>query len=145
MTLGTQAFLAAAPIALAGVLLVGFRIPAKWAMPAVYVAAVAVAAGAWQMAWGRVAAASIQGLFLTFDLLFIIFGALLLLNTLERSGGVAAIRQSFGPSATTGGSRSSCWDGSSGRSSRGPAGSGPRRRCARPSWWPWGSRRRRPS
>jgi lactate permease len=95
MTLGAQAFLAAAPIALAGVLLVGFRIPAKWAMPVVYVAAVAVAAGVWQMAWGRVAAASIQGLFLTFDLLFIIFGALLLLNTLERSGGVAAIRESF--------------------------------------------------
>jgi lactate permease len=47
------------------------------------------------MAWVRVLAASIQGLFLTFDLLFIIFGALLLLNALERSGGVAAIRRSF--------------------------------------------------
>ena len=92
---GLQAFLALLPILLAGVLLVGFRIPAKWAMPAVYVAAVAVAAGVWQMEWVRVAAASIQGLFLTFDLLFIIFGALLLLNTLERSGGVAAIRRSF--------------------------------------------------
>jgi lactate permease len=64
-------------------------------MPAVYVAAVAVTVGAWQMEWIRVWAASIQGLFLTFDLLFIIFGALLLLNTLERSGGVAAIRRSF--------------------------------------------------
>lgn len=95
MTLGVQALLAAAPIALAGVLLVGFRVPARWAMPGVYVAVAAVAAGAWQMAWGRVVAASIQGLFLTFDLLFIIFGAILLLNTLERSGGVAAIRQSF--------------------------------------------------
>lgn len=94
-SLGVQAFLALLPILLAGVLLVGFRIPAKWAMPAVYVAAVAVAAGVWQMEWVRVAAASIQGLFLTFDLLFIIFGALLLLNTLERSGGVAAIRSSF--------------------------------------------------
>lgn len=94
-SLGSQAFLALFPILLAGVLLVGFRIPAKWAMPAVYVAAVAVALGVWKMAWLRVAAASIQGLFLTFDLLFIIFGALLLLNTLERSGGVSAIRRSF--------------------------------------------------
>ncbi len=93
--LGVQAFLALLPILLAGVLLVGFRIPAKWAMPAVYVAAVLVALGYWKMAWVRVAAASIQGLFLTADLLFIIFGALLLLNTLERSGGVAAIRRSF--------------------------------------------------
>jgi lactate permease len=95
MALGLQALLAVSPILLAGVLLVGFRVPAKWAMPAVYVAAVAVAVGAWQMEWIRVWAASIQGLFLTFDLLFIIFGALLLLNTLERSGGVAAIRKSF--------------------------------------------------
>jgi lactate permease len=95
MTLGVQALLALSPILLAGVLLVGFRIPAKWAMPAVYVTAVAVAIGAWQMEWVRVWAASIQGLFLTFDLLFIIFGALLLLKTLEHSGGVSSIRRSF--------------------------------------------------
>jgi len=94
-SLGAQAFLALLPILIAGILLVGFRVPAKWAMPAVYVAAVIVAVGVWQMEWVRVAAASIQGLFLTFDLLFIIFGALLLLYTLERSGGVAAIRRSF--------------------------------------------------
>jgi len=94
-SLGIQAFLAVLPILLAGVLLVGFRVAARWAMPAVYVAAVVVAVAVWQMEWARVAAASIQGLFLTFDLLFIIFGALLLLNALERSGGVAAIRSSF--------------------------------------------------
>jgi lactate permease len=95
MSLGLQAVLALFPIALGGVLLVGFRIPAKHAMPAAYVAAAAVAIGAWRMSVSRVAAASIQGLFLTFDLLFIIFGAILLLHTLERSGGVAAIRRSF--------------------------------------------------
>jgi len=61
----------------------------------VYVAAVTIALGAWNMEAVRVAAASIQGLFLTFDLLVIIFGAILLLKTLERSGGVAAIRRSF--------------------------------------------------
>ena len=74
MSLGMQAALALFPIALGGVLLVGFRVPAKKAMPLVYVAAVAVALGAWQMTPSRVVAASIQGLFLTFDLLFIIFG-----------------------------------------------------------------------
>jgi len=95
VTLGMQAALALFPIALGGVLLVGFRVPAKRAMPAAYVAAVLVAFGAWQMSPSRIAAASIQGLFLTFDLLFIIFGAILLLHTLERSGGVAAIRRSF--------------------------------------------------
>jgi lactate permease len=95
MPLGIQAVLALFPIALGGVLLVGFRMPAKHAMPAAYIAAVSVALWAWQMTPSRVAAASIQGLFLTFDLLFIIFGAILLLHTLERSGGVAAIRRSF--------------------------------------------------
>ena len=95
MSPGLQAVLALFPIALGGVLLVGFRVPAKKAMPAAYVAAVAVALGAWKMVPLRVVAASIQGLFLTFDLLFIIFGAILLLHTLERSGGVGAIRRSF--------------------------------------------------
>lgn len=92
---GLAAALALFPIALGGVLLVGFRTPARYAMPAAYAASVAVALGFWQMPGARVAAASIQGLFLTFDLLFIIFGAILLLHTLERSGGVAAIRRSF--------------------------------------------------
>jgi len=95
LTLGVQAALALFPIALGGVLLIGFRIAAKHAMPAAYVAAVAVAYSAWGMTPSRIGAASVQGLFLTFDLLFIIFGAILLLHTLERSGGVAAIRRSF--------------------------------------------------
>jgi lactate permease len=95
MSLGILALLALVPIALGGTLLVGFSVAAKRAMPAAYLAAVVVAFGAWQMSPARIAAASVQGLFLTFDLLFIIFGALLLLHALERSGGVAAIRRSF--------------------------------------------------
>ncbi len=89
------ATLAALPILLGGILLVGLRIPAKWAMPLVYVTAVVIALGVWSMPAIDVAASTVQGLFLTFDLLLIIFGAILLLNTLERSGGVAAIRRSF--------------------------------------------------
>ena len=61
--------LAALPILLGGVLLVGFRIPAKWAMPAVYVTAVVIALGVWNMPFVDVAASTVQGLFLTFDLL----------------------------------------------------------------------------
>jgi lactate permease len=95
MNLGLQAAVAVFPIVLAAALLVGFRVPAKWAMPAVYAAAVLVALGAWGMAADRVVASSIQGLFIAGDILIIIFGALLLLNTLEHSGGVSAIRRSF--------------------------------------------------
>jgi lactate permease len=95
MSPGLQAALALFPIALGGVLLIGFRIAAKHAMPAAYVAAVIVGFAAWQMSPTRIAAATIEGMFITFDLLFIIFGAILLLHTLERSGGVAAIKRSF--------------------------------------------------
>ena len=95
MSPGLAAALALFPIALSAVLLIGLRVPAKHAMPAAYGATVLVALAAWRMSATRIAAASIQGLFLTFDLLFIIFGAILLLHTLERSGGVAAIRRSF--------------------------------------------------
>ena len=87
--------LAALPILLGGVLLVGFRVPAKWAMPLVYITAVVIALSVWNMPASDVAASTVQGLFTTFDLLLIIFGAILLLNTLERSGGVTSIRRSF--------------------------------------------------
>ncbi|MBN1854075.1 MAG: L-lactate permease [Pirellulales bacterium] len=95
MSLDLQALLAVSPIVLAALLLVGFRIPAKWAMPAVYAAAVLIALTAWSVSPQRVAASSIQGLFITFDILLIIFGAILLMKTLEQSGAVAAIRRSF--------------------------------------------------
>lgn len=87
--------LAAAPIILAGVLLVGFRMPARWAMPAVYLAAAVIAWLVWKVEPVRIAAASIEGLLITAALLYIIFGAILLLNTLEQSGAVTSIRRSF--------------------------------------------------
>jgi lactate permease len=43
----------------------------------------------------HIAASTIQGLVITFDILYIIFGAILLLNVLERSGAVAVIRSTF--------------------------------------------------
>jgi lactate permease len=95
MSSTTQALLALTPILLGGILLIGFRIAARWAMPIVYFTAVVIGLYMWDMDAAQVAAASIKGLFITFDLLLIIFGAILLLNTLERSGAVAAIRHSF--------------------------------------------------
>jgi len=95
MTPTVQALVAVVPILLAGVLLIAFRVAARVAMPIVYVAAVALAWGAWRVDLRHIAASTVQGLFITFDLLFIIFGAILLLKTLEHSGAVAAIRSSF--------------------------------------------------
>ena len=90
-----EALLAVAPILLAAVLLVGFRCPARLAMPMVYITAVIIAVTAWDVAWVQIAAASVQGLFITTDILLIVFGAILLLKTLEQSGGIATIRRSF--------------------------------------------------
>ncbi len=95
MDLGLQSLLAVMPILVAAVLLVGFRWPAKRAMPICYVVAVAIALSFWKVDFSRVAASTIQGLFITADILFIIFGAILLLNTLKHSGAISAIRTGF--------------------------------------------------
>jgi len=95
MEIGLQAFFAALPIFLAGILLVGLRVSAKKAMPLVYIATVAVAFVVWEVSFNRVLASTIQGLLITVAVLWIIFGAILLLNTLKHSGAIAVIRQGF--------------------------------------------------
>ncbi len=95
MSLGLQALLAFSPILIAAILLVGLRWPARQAMPVVYLVAVLIALFAWQVSPLRVVASTIQGLFITFDILLIIFGAILLLNTLKHSGAVTVIRNGF--------------------------------------------------
>ncbi|MBJ89830.1 MAG: lactate permease [Woeseia sp.] len=95
MSLGFLAALAATPIIVAGTLIVGFRVAARTAMPVTYAVTAIIAIVIWGMPGIAVVAASIQGLFITFDILMIIFGAILLLNTLKYSGGLAVIRQGF--------------------------------------------------
>ena len=87
--------LAFAPLVLAAVLLVGFNWPAKRAMPLVLLVTVLIALTAWDMTVNRVLASSLQGLILTGAILWIIFGAILLLNTLKHSGAIKAIRGGF--------------------------------------------------
>ncbi|MFC4486415.1 L-lactate permease [Tepidiphilus baoligensis] len=91
----TLALLAFLPLVLAGVLLVGLRMPARTAMPLVYVVTALIALFAWEVSFNRVLASTLQGLILTVSILWIIFGAILLLNTLKHSGGIAAIRKGF--------------------------------------------------
>ncbi len=95
MPLWAQALLAILPILVAAVLLVGFRLPARVAMPVVYVLAVLIGGIAWTMPLAQIVAASIQGLFIASEILFIIFAAILLLNVLKHSGAIAAIRSGF--------------------------------------------------
>ncbi|MBL7095804.1 L-lactate permease, partial [candidate division KSB1 bacterium] len=88
MDLTIQALLSFAPILLAAILLIGLRLPAKKAMPAVYFLTAVLVFTVWRVDFARIIASTIQGLFITFDILWIIFGAILLLNTLKHSGGV---------------------------------------------------------
>ncbi|SDQ01496.1 L-lactate permease [Ectopseudomonas guguanensis] len=95
MSNGILALLAFSPILLAAILLIGLRWPAKHAMPLVYLLTAAVGLFAWDMTLNRVLASTLQGLLITLGLLWIIFGAILLLNTLKHSGGITAIRAGF--------------------------------------------------
>ncbi|WP_439886360.1 L-lactate permease [Pseudomonas sp. MBLB4123] len=95
MSSGLLALLAFSPILLAAILLIGLRWPAKRAMPLVYLLTAGIALFAWDMSLNRVLASSLQGLVITAGVLWIIFGAILLLNTLKHSGGITAIRAGF--------------------------------------------------
>ena len=95
MSSGLLALLAFTPILLASILLVGLRWPARRAMPLVYLVSALIALYGWDMSFNRVMASTVQGLIVTLGLLWIIFGAILLLNTLKHSGGIAVIRAGF--------------------------------------------------
>jgi lactate permease len=95
MDISIQAAFAALPIFAAAILLIGFKLPAKKAMPVVYILTAVVAIFIWGVSANRVIASSIQGLLITVAVLWIIFGAILLLNTLKHSGAMGVIRQGF--------------------------------------------------
>ncbi len=83
------------PIAVVALFLVILRWPASRAMPISYAVAVLLAVGVWRVPSLQVLAASTKGIIIALELLYIIFGAILLLNTLRESGALQAIRSSF--------------------------------------------------
>ena len=62
-------------------------------MPLSYVTVTILAGLVWQVSARQIAAATIHGLLIAASLLFIIFGAILLLNTLQESGALSVIRR----------------------------------------------------
>jgi len=89
------ALLAFAPILLATVLLIGFRVAAKKAMPLAFATTAIIASVVWDNSLISILASGIQGLFITFDILYIIFGAIVLLNLLKYSTAIHTIREGF--------------------------------------------------
>ena len=86
---------AVSPLLVVAVLLVGLRWPASRVMPLSLLTAVVVARWVWRIDDVQIAAAGLKGLVITLELLSIIFFALLMLRTLDRSGGLGVIRQGF--------------------------------------------------
>ncbi|ASA57959.1 L-lactate permease [Vibrio gazogenes] len=89
------ALLAFSPIVVAAILLVGLNWPAKKAMPIAFGLTVVIALFGWDMSANRVLASVLQGLGITVSVLWIVFGAIFLLNTLKHSGAITVIRNGF--------------------------------------------------
>lgn len=92
MSIGFLALLAIIPIVVALVLMVGMRWPATRAMPFAWLACVVCAVFGWDISILRLAALSIQGVIIAIGVLIIVFGAILILYTLEKSGGMETIQ-----------------------------------------------------
>ncbi|MEX2568450.1 MAG: L-lactate permease [Cyclobacteriaceae bacterium] len=88
-------FLAFSPILLAGVMLVGFRVSARVTMPIAFLLTSVLAFLFWSFPLVNILASVWQSFFITFDILYIVFAAILLLNFLKYSGGVNTIRHGF--------------------------------------------------
>lgn len=87
--------LALTPVAVVFLLMVVLARSAKLSMSVAYVVTALLALFVWQASGATVAAASVNGIVTAITLLFIVFGAVLLLNTLKESGALLAIRQGF--------------------------------------------------
>ncbi len=93
MKLALYYLLASAPIITIFLLLVIAKRPAKQAMPIAYLVTAAIAIVIWQVSFPVLAASTIEGLVMAVEILYIVFGAILLLNVLKASGAIATIRR----------------------------------------------------
>ena len=89
------ALLAFIPILFCVVVMAVFNWPAKYAMPATWLMVAILGLCFWGMDFLSVAAYSIAGLFSSIEVLIIIFGAILVMNTLKLSGAMSSIGNGF--------------------------------------------------
>lgn len=89
------ALMAFLPILTSILLMTVFSWPAKKAMPTSWLVAVVVGYSIWGMEPMRIFASTIFGFLSAFNILIIIFGAILILNTLKNSGAMQTISKGF--------------------------------------------------
>lgn len=92
MSVAGLALVAFLPILVALVLMVGLRMGAAKAMPIAWLTTVAGAILVWKLPIPYIAALSLQGVVSAVGVLLIVFGALLILHTLQYSGGMETIQ-----------------------------------------------------
>ncbi|MCF8232235.1 MAG: L-lactate permease [Bacteroidales bacterium] len=90
-----SALLAFLPILVTIILMAGFNWPAKKALPLALLLAIGVAFFHWDMTIQHVLGYTFFGFLKAIDILIIIFGAILILNTLKLSGAMTTINNGF--------------------------------------------------
>ena len=95
MELAVYSVLAVTPILAVFYFLVVLRWSATRAMFVAYLITATLALLFWNVPVNYIAASTIQGLFIATSIVYIVFGAILLLNTLKESGAVNTIRTGF--------------------------------------------------
>lgn len=83
------------PVLSVAILLVALKMPASRAMPLALVVTVALTLLVWQVPAINVSAAVVEGLVIAASVLFIVLGAIALLNVMRASGGLESIRLEF--------------------------------------------------
>ena len=90
-----HALIASVPLFLALILMVAFKISAAKSLAASFLVTVPLAFFIWKMEPATILAFGIQGFLSSWDVLLIIFGAILLLNTLQATGAIETINNDF--------------------------------------------------
>ncbi|ERG66029.1 L-lactate permease [Exiguobacterium chiriqhucha] len=83
------------PIVAVLILLVIMRLPASVAMPLSLVLTAGLAFFVWQLDATRIMAATLQGLVIAITTVWIVYGAIGMMNTMKEGGGMNAIRSGF--------------------------------------------------
>lgn len=89
------AIIALIPILIVGILMIALNWPSTKAMPVGFIASLIIAALFWKMPFKWISAATISGAINTIDILLIVYGALLILQIMRKSGGVDGIANSM--------------------------------------------------
>jgi lactate permease len=90
-----HALLAFIPIVFCVVVMAAFNWPAKIAMPISWLITAVIGFFVWNIDLLRLTAYTVAGFFNSIEVLIIIFGAILVMNTLKMSGGMVAINNGF--------------------------------------------------